>query len=597
MFSQSLRRGGASKLAAFCAAAMLSGLAGTPVAQAQPAAEAPQGASDWVPGRLIVVSRAGLSDSAMAKVAKKHGGKAHRVGKSNLHVIELPKAAPETALRHVLARDANLKVVELDRRVPHDAMVNDPYTGSQWHLPKIGAPAAWDITQGNGIVIAILDSGVQPNHPDLASKLVPGWNFYDNNANTTDVTGHGTSVAGAAAAISNNGAGVAGIAGSARIMPLRVADTSGYAYYSTIAQALVHAADNGARVANASYAGAYGSAAVQSAAQYFRSKGGLLTVSAGNTGANANSSRVTSLIPVASTGSNDVRASTSTYGEHVALSAPGVGIWTTANNGGYRSASGTSYSAPIAAGVIALMMAANPALSPEDVQNLLFSTATDLGAAGRDIYYGHGRVDAASAVAAAAAAVGSGPVDSQPPVVSITSPVANASVSGQVAVDVSASDNVGVARVDLSVNGNTIGSDTAAPFQFSGDTKALPNGPHVLVATAYDSAGNVTASAPVTVNVANADKTPPHVEIRNPVNGSTMSGVIQIRVRASDDSGAAGIKLSLYIIGNRVAVANGPMLTYDWNTAGLAKGKWTLLAVATDAAGNLSSSKVQVTNY
>ena len=181
-----------------------------------------QSAPDWTKGRLLVMPRAGLSDVEFDKIAKTHGGNARRVGKSELRIIDLPANASETAVLAKLAHHPQLKFAELDRRIPADLAVNDPYVGSEWHLPAINATNAWDTSQGAGITIAILDSGVLPTHPDLAPKLVPGWNFYDNNSNTADVFGHGTSVAGAAAAITNNGAGVSGIAGAAKIMPIRV---------------------------------------------------------------------------------------------------------------------------------------------------------------------------------------------------------------------------------------------------------------------------------------------------------------------------------------------------------------------------------------
>ncbi len=223
------------------------------------------------------------------------------MGRSDLHVVELSEG-DEQAMVARLSRNPHIKFAEVDRLVPHDLVTNDPYLGSQWHLATIKANAAWDLSQGSGITIAILDSGVLPTHPDLVQ--VAGWNFYDNNANTADVSGHGTAVAGAAAAMANNGAGVAGVAGAARIMPLRVSDASGYAYYSTIANAVTFAADNGARVANASFSGVYASASVQSAANYFKSKGGLLVVSAGNSGANDGASATSAMIPVSATDSS-----------------------------------------------------------------------------------------------------------------------------------------------------------------------------------------------------------------------------------------------------------------------------------------------------
>jgi len=553
-------------------------------------------------GRILVQARAGLSDKALSKILGENGGgRGRRMGRSDLHIIDLQEGS-EQAMVERLSRNPHVKFAEIDRLVPHDLVANDPYLGSQWHLATIKAGAAWDLSQGSGITIAILDSGVLPTHPDLVQ--VPGWNFFDNNANTADANGHGTAVAGAAAAMANNGAGVAGVAGAARIMPLRVSDAAGYAYYSTIANAVTFAADNGARVANASFSGVYASASVQSAANYFKSKGGLLVVSAGNSGANDGAAATSAMIPVSATDGSDLRASWSSFGSYVALSAPGVGIWTTSSDGGYRAASGTSFSAPITAGVAALVMAAKPSLSSAQVENLLYTTAQDLGTAGRDIYFGHGRVDASAAVIAAAGMVAA---DTQAPAVSIAAPLGGASVSGLTTVDVSASDNVGVTKVVLQVNGSTFATDTASPFQFSWDTAALANGAANLVAVAYDAAGNNKASANVSVTVANnvvvnppppppvaVDTTPPVVAVVNPTNGKKVSGKVRVSTSASDNAGASGIKQTLYIDGKVVASGSGSTLSFEWNTRKVSSGAHTIQAVARDAAGNTTSASVQV---
>ena len=549
---------------------------------------------EWVKGRVLLLPRAGLSDIELDKIVKVHGGKARRIGKSDLHIVDLAGNASETAVLARLAHHPHLKFAELDRRVASVLVSNDPYLGSEWHLAKINAPAAWDMSQGAGVTIAILDTGVLPGHPDLVQ--VPGWNFIDNNNNTADVHGHGTAVAGAAAAITNNGVGVAGVAGGAKIMPIRVAGADGYAYYSTIASGVTYAADNGARVANASFAGVYASTSIQSAASYLKNKGGLLVVAAGNSGANDGSPATSAMIPVSATEGNDLLTSWSSYGSYVAIAAPGAGIWTTGSDGSYRSMSGTSFSSPITAGVVALMMSAKPTLGSSQVESLLYSTALDLGTAGRDMYYGYGRVDAAAAVRAASASVAA---DTQAPTVSIAAPLASGTVSGLTAVDVSASDNVGVTKVVLKANGVEVAIDTVVPFQFSWDTSKFANGMASLVAVAYDAAGNSKASTAVSVNVANnvvADTTPPSVAIVNPGNGSKVSGIVSVSTSGSDNAGSVGLQQKLYIDGKLVASGTGGSLSYKWNTRKSASGIHTLQAVAQDASGNATTSSIQVSN-
>jgi thermitase len=557
-------------------------------------------AEDYAQGRIIVEPRAGLTVTEMGKILKANGaGKARKLGQSNIHVIEVAHGS-EKAIAAKLKNNPHFKFAELDQRVAVSATANDPMLGSEWHINKIGANTAWDNTLGGGVTIAILDSGMDSAHPDLAGNTVAGYNAYDNNTNTTDVCGHGTKAAGSAAATINNTAGVAGVAGQAKIMPVRIAyNNSGscYAYFSTMASGVTWAADHGARVVNISYANVPTSSAVQSAANYLKGKGGLLFVSAGNYNRDEGFTPTDTMIPVSATDSADNRASFSSYGAFVALSAPGVGIYTTVQGGGYGAVNGTSFASPVAAAVAALVMSANPSLSADQVKNILFSTAVDLGTAGRDIYFGYGRVNAAAAVAAAKAAPAP---DTTAPTVAIANPLAGSTVSGLVSVGVNAADNVGVARVDLKVNGTVVASDIAGPYAFSWDSSSVANGMNNLVAIAYDAAGNVATSSTVSVNVSNAapavvaDTTAPVVAITNPTSGA-VSGTVNVTVNASDNSGAAGINMSVYIDGQLKASGAGSSLSYSWNTRKLASGTHTVQAVAKDAAGNTSTTSVQVT--
>jgi thermitase len=567
------------------------------------AADFSDGGREYARGRILVEARAGLSGIDLEKILKVHGGKRRKMGQSNLNVVELAPGQSEAAVVEALKRNPALKHVELDRRVRSTMAVTDPYAGSEWHLGKIGATSAWDTTQGAGVTIAILDSGVDGGHPDLAPNMVPGYNVYGSNTDTSDVCGHGTAVAGSAAARTNNAIGVAGVAGQAKIMPIRVAyfdAASGgcYAYTSTIASGITYAADHGARIANVSYGPLAGSATIQSAAQYMKSKGGLVFVSAGNNGVDENITPSTTLIAVSATDSNDAKASWSSYGAFVSIAAPGAGIWTTTKGGIYQGWNGTSFASPVAAGVAALMMAAAPSLDGAQIEQALFASAVGLGAAGRDPLYGYGRVDAAAGVRAVQGKAT--PVDTQAPSAAITAPAASSSVSGNVTVTVNAADNAGVDRVELKANGTVVGTDSASPFSFSWNTTGVPNGMNSLVATAYDKAGNAGASNPVAVNVANArppvirDTTPPVVAFDNPVAG-TVSGPVDVSIHASDNSGAAGIRQTLYIDNTAVASGTGGTLAYTWRmTRRSNTGNHTLKVVARDAAGNWSSASVTV---
>jgi subtilisin family serine protease len=561
---------------------------------------APGNDNDFAPGRILVEPQAGLTADEFAKDLKGHGaGKAQKLGQSNIHIIDVPHGS-ERAIANKLKHNPHFKFAELDQRVEVSATTNDPYLGSEWHIGKIGANTAWDKTQGSNITIAILDSGIDASHPDFSGRLVAGYNAYDNNTNTADVCGHGTKAAGSAAAASNNAIGVAGVAGQARIMPVRIAyNNSGscYAYFSTMASGVTWAADHGARVVNISYANVPTSSAVQSAANYLKGKGGLLFVSAGNYNRDEGFTPTDTMIPVSATDSADNRASFSSYGAFVALSAPGAGIYTTVQGGGYGAVNGTSFASPVAAAVAALVMSANPSLSADQVKNILFTTAVDLGTAGRDIYFGYGRVNASAAVAKAAGTTTT--ADTTAPTAAISAPLGSSTVSGTVTVNVNAADNVGVARVDLKVNNTVVASDSSSPFSFAWDSKGVANGMATLTAVARDAAGNVTTSAPISVNVSNStttvapttDTVAPAVAITNPTNGGTVHGNVNVTVNASDNSGSAGISMSLYVDGALVASGSGSSMAYNWKPS---NGSHTLKAVARDRAGNTSSSSVSV---
>ncbi len=546
----------------------------------------------WAKGRLLVVPRAGVTAQMLDKV---DGVKSRRkLAKLNAHVYELPDGVDEVKFMRKLKKDRRFKAVELDRLIEPEQTVTDPALGNSWALPKIAAPAAWDIATGDGITIAILDTGVDSAHPDLAANIVPGWNMYDNNADSSDIYGHGTKVAGVAAAAANNGQGSAGVAWNARIMPIRIARPDGLAYISTMAQAIRWAADNGAQVANLSYGGAE-SLTIHNAANYMRSKGGVVVMSAGNSGALLDAPPTDALIVASATSSSDTRASWSTYGPLVDVAAPGVSIYTTTRGGGYSYVSGTSFSSPITAATVALMLSANPSLAPKDIDDLLISTAVDLGEPGFDQYYGHGRIDAARAVEAAYAKIS---VDDIPPTVSIASPTGG-QISGNVPVDVNYADNKGVVRIELYVNGQLVITDTAAPFAFMLDTTQLNDGEHTISAHAFDAVGNQGNSVPVTVTIKNSD-TKPEDPILPEITGFSLTDGMKVRriqtiiANASDTTE----KMTLSINGNIVASYDGSALGYRWRSWDSGpRGTWfTVTVEASDAEGNTASKTVNVYN-
>lgn len=562
------------------------------------------GVVGYVKGRVLVKPRPGLSPAALDKELKVHGGtRIEHIKAIDVHVVELPGNANEQAIAKLLAKNPKFKFAELDLVIRPSVSTNDPYLANAWHLAKVAAATAWDTTNGAGVTIAILDTGVNGTHPDLAANMVAGWNIYDNNSNTSDVYGHGTAVAGVAAAAGNNMAGAAGLAWGAKIMPVRISQPDGLATYSAMAKGITWAADQGAKVANLSYQTVAGSSTVINAAAYLRSKGGVLVVCAGNSGIQEAYAANSNLTAVTATTSTDAFATFSSFGSFVDIAAPGAGVYLTTSSGGYSTGNGTSFASPVVAGVYALMAAANPRLTPANLDQALFSTALDLGAAGPDMYYGAGRVDAARAVAAARNMV---VTDTTAPAVAIGTPSGGTSISGVVGVDVSATDTGGVAQVELYANNKLVASDVAAPYQFSLDTTTLADGPLTLFAKAKDASGNTGTSASVQVTVAN-DTIAPQATLSSPTSGAIVTGTVNVSGSATDNKAVA--KLSLLINGKEVAVSYGSTLSYSWatgsgtttttkkggkRTTSTSSTSATITLRATDAAGNVGSSSATV---
>lgn len=396
---------------AILVACLLSWIASPVTAQSVPqpghetAAEA-----EFVPGELLVKFKETVPELGIAAAGRARG-LAHRETIERLGVgrFAVPPGQ-EKAIARALADDPNVEYAEPNYILHSTWTPNDPQYSSQWGLTKVNAPAAWDLSRGSGVVIAIVDSGVDLDHPDLASKLVDPshWKDYvDGDTWPDDENGHGTHVAGIAAAATNNGTGVAGMAPDARIMPVRVLDKSGDGSSANLAQAIRFAVDHGARVINLSLGAQLpvGSMnAVQDEIDNAISQGVVVVAAAGNFGRlypyTANGveyafypAYYAPVIAVGATMSSDTRAPFSNYGPWVDLVAPGEGIYATFP-GSYKYMSGTSMATPLVSGAVALLRARYPWFNVSVLEGQLCYGTVDLGDAGKDDQFGCGRLDA-----------------------------------------------------------------------------------------------------------------------------------------------------------------------------------------------------------
>jgi subtilisin family serine protease len=318
------------------------------------------------------------------------------------------------------AADGDLVAVDVDK--PVRASTNDPRFNEQWAFTKVPFESAWTtVGTGTGITVAVVDTGVMAAHPDLSGQVLNGAHFLHSDSGepvppgiggTEDGSGHGTHVAGTVAAKSNNGTGVSGAAPGAQILPVKVLCADGNGFTSDVADGIVWAVDNGAKVINLSLGGGP-TPAEQAAVEYARDNGVVVVAAGGNDGNGgpasypaAYSDQYTNVIAVAATDNNNGHPSYGTSGNkagYLDVSAPGgvpaagcnaaVEILSTWNDGDYCAIAGTSMSTPHVSAAAALLRSANGACTAAQVKTRIRSTATDLGALGEDSTFGTGLIN------------------------------------------------------------------------------------------------------------------------------------------------------------------------------------------------------------
>lgn len=377
---------------------------------------APKG-SDYVAGQLIVRMRDGSSFmkkgalTTQALQARFSGVKlqsSKQLGAGTFR-LDVAQNADIPALAQTLAADPEVAYAQPNYRYHLLRTVNDPLSTFQYALNKINAYGAWDVTTGNSnIKIAIIDSGVRLSHPEFAGRVLPGYDFFNNDSDPSDDVGHGTHVAGIAAAAGDNGEGISGVCWQCSILPIKVGGEEGIPN-DALALGIRWAADQGARVINLSLGGEEDAPIIHDAIKYAVGKNVVVVVAAGNSADDGNPveypAAYEEVIAVGATDQNDQRAFFSQIQPYVDVSAPGWNIASTWNESRelpllYISESGTSMAAPYVAGLAGLLLSINPNLDVNGVRSILMGSTDDLGAPGADWEFGTGRINAARAVAA-----------------------------------------------------------------------------------------------------------------------------------------------------------------------------------------------------
>ncbi len=362
------------------------------------------------PLQPVVLAERGLGPEQIDVIRKRATARLQNhvieyVTQTDEYVVNLPQNETENSYAARLMATGDFQYV-LPNWICHptDTIPNDGGFGDQWHHQTLRSPLAWDITTGDpSVIIAIVDGGIELDHPDLAGALVPGYNAEDRRAQqdggeVDDVDGHGTFVAGLAGAIGNNGTHVVGMGWSFSIMPVRYYNSPGGGYLHNILDGARWAVEHGAKCINVSQTGVEYET-VQTTGEYVKSQGGLLFWAAGNDARDLYWFDWADVIVVGGTDPEDNRTSCSAFGLAVDLYAPGVDILSTGIPGVLAiSGCGTSASTPMAAGVGALVWTEAPSLTPAQVEAHLFNGCVDLGSPGNDVTWGWGRVDSYSSV-------------------------------------------------------------------------------------------------------------------------------------------------------------------------------------------------------
>jgi thermitase len=315
------------------------------------------------------------------------------------YIIRVPAGSNENALASSLMKTGLYKFVEPNYRVFYTARPNDTLFAQQWQHSRIQSELAWDIHRGGPTIVGIVDSGVDTSHLDLRPNLLPGYNAADDKrqvdgGDVSDIDGHGTHVSGCAAAIGNNGRGVAGVGWGFRILPIRGSNFQGGLFVSDGLRGVRWAVDNGAKAVNCSWGG-FDLAATQETGTYVKSKGGLMVFASGNSNVNLQNVNHPDVFLVGASTPADTRASFSNYGRPIDVFAPGEDILATTVGGGYGPNSGTSMASPIVAGLATLVWSFAPRLTPTQVENVI-TRSTDV--IGPSSIFGFGRINSRKAL-------------------------------------------------------------------------------------------------------------------------------------------------------------------------------------------------------
>ena len=515
--------------------------------------------------RLVVrtTTRAAAAD-VVAAATRRGASPAGRIGRLRAVSLDVPASRAERVRLALLRRDDVRSVDAAQRRRLSEEPADPRFADQRSYLAAIRATDAWGrAARGAPTVrIAVVDSGVDVSHPDLVGKIAGRFNAVTGSSDVRDVVGHGTGVASVAAAATNNGTGMAGAGYDSTILAVKVADRTGRIFTDDLAAGIVWAVDSGADVINLSLGGPTSDRLERDAVDYARRAGVLVVAAAGNAGNRGKQYPAAhpDVLSVGATNANgSARASFSTYGSWVDVAAPGRDILVAVPGGGYERADGTSFSAPLVAGQVALLEAFRPGRTGAELSDAVTGSANSA-----KFGFARGLVDF------------SGSLDLLPPASTptLTAPAGGSAVSGSTLVSVSTSaPRVRLTLADISRLVPAQGGVATAAF----DTFGLA-GPQTVSAVDCSPIGQCAGTAAsATVSVANGAPA-----LTAPANGSAADADT---VRAAADAPGGAVR---FLVDGRHVVTDGTApYEADLPTEGLRNGNHTVSAVLCRADGSV----------
>ncbi len=500
-------------IASFCAAALLfsqgtAALASQPTGSIYDIGVNTDSAEEESGERIIVKFMDGTSTTTECRVNDQfETADTEKIDSDAYVVVPEEDVSPEELAEQYLS-DSHVEYAEPDYPVVMSAAPNDSYyeTYQSAVFDQMNIVEAWDISEGSsGIIVAVLDTGVDLSHPDLAGQVLStGYDYVNNDDDPSDDNGHGTMCAGIIAACTNNGTGIAG-AVDCSILPVKVLDSNGAGYISTIAKGIQYAVDQGADVISMSLGSLSASETLQEAVSDAYEAGIVVVAASGNSASSVNyPAACENAVAVGAVTSSGKIASYSCYGSELDLAAVGSDVFSTYCYRGtstYATGSGTSFATPYVSALAALVLSADSSLSPDEVEEIMENTAADLGEPGWDSYYGYGCVD----YGAALEELGGGNEDPEPEEdgeadgeIDMTPPVITLNGSSSVRVVVGSTyTDAGAAAYD----------DEDGDLTSSIVTKSTVNtariGTYAVTYSVSDAAGNAAAETRTVVVAAN----------------------------------------------------------------------------------------------